>query len=581
MPDPITLNLTHPVFESITLTLVPGTKNPGRVARQRLTTALRQLPLPRPVKGWQVRRVPGTPQLAYDLIPPAPTPPTDAPLLAVNEAWDLTYALETLPAVEDAEPSFIVIQDAEPISAPATETPPAATAAPRGFESCVDDQAPLTVDPRELDWSARLVDAPCAWQLEPPPTGKRKGEGIRVGHPDSGYLLHPELCDEAQGLSKRIVTQWERDFVDRDPGALNPGGHHGLSTASVIISSEITGRIVGIAPAAELTPLRVTKPHVFGIPAPILFGSGARALRDAIRFAVNEADCHVISISLGWFANESLHEAVREAEAQNVIVCAAAGNYTGIVIWPAAYPEALAVAGCNAQRRPWSGSARGAQVGISGPAENVWVPAFRTDGEPTQAMSSGTSFAVATVAGVAALWLAYHGRATLLERYQGQFTLTDVFRYILGSSSDPFAGGVGTNFGAGIVNARRVLKAPLPTLAQLQTALPAVPRAAAMPPSPLATIASVFPDIPIEELRTRLAIIMNVSDTELDAHLANVEDEVIFHLVTDPALRAQILGVVPGPVTRGADTVAPAAVPPIPAALAANPLSGRLRSRVG
>lgn len=572
------LSLTHPIFDAITLTLTPATPNPGRVARRRLATALSRA-LQRPVLGWQVRRVPGSAQLEYDLIPPAEQS------LAVNQAWDVTYALRNLPNVQRAEPAFIVVQDAIPEIAPGTELPAGVTAAqsPPIFESCLDDQAPSALDPNEIEWSPRLVDAPCAWQLEPPPKGKRKGEGIRVGHPDSGYLLHPELFDEAPNLSKRILTELERDFVGRDNKAQDAQGYHGLSTSSVIISSEISGRIMGVAPAAELVPLRVTKPHLFGIPAPILFGSGARALRDAIRYAVNEADCHVISISLGWFANESMHEAVREAMEKNVIVCAAAGNYTGIVIWPAAYREALAVAGCNARRLPWSGSANGPQVGVSAPAETVWVPTFRKDGSPTQHQSSGTSFAVATVAGVAALWLAYHGRDALLQRYKGHFILTDVFRYVLGLSSDPFAVAVGSNFGVGIVNARKVLKTPLPTLAQLQTALPAMlaPAALAALPSTLASIAAVFPDISEDELRTRLAKIMNVPDAELEERLTEVDDEVLFHLVTDLSLRTQVMGVTPSAIASDAEGVAPAAAPPIPATLSANPLSERLRRRVG
>ncbi|HRW10865.1 MAG TPA: S8 family serine peptidase, partial [Caldilineaceae bacterium] len=578
MNEPFILNLTHPLFDAITVTIEPETHTPGRVARRRVATALRQV-LQQPVKGWHVRQVPHSPRLAYDLTPP------DEITLTVQEAWNLTYALRELPDVAEADPSFIVIQDAipelEPDTAPIAKA--AAARAARSFESCLDDAAPESADPNELEWSPHLVDAPCAWQVEPDEGGKRKGEGIRVGHPDSGYLLHPELFDDPSGLSRRILTNLERDFVDLDPEARDKNGYHGLSTSCIIVSSELTGSITGVAPAAELVSLRVTKPHPFGIPAPILFGSGARNLRDAIRYAVYEADCHVISISLGWFAYGPLHDAVIEAERNNVIVCAAAGNYTGIVIWPAAYPEAVAVAGCNASRGPWGGSAQGVQVAVSAPAENVWVPTFRHDGSPTQHQSNGTSFAVATVAGVAALWLAYHNREKLLERYRDEFTLTDVFRYVLGQSSDPFAGFVGNGFGSGIVNARRVLKTPLPTITELQRALPPRPkaRAAAVAPSPLATIAAAFPDVPEATLRERLATLMNVDESELEARLADVEDEVLFHLVTDPALRAQITGQLPVPVARAKAATEPTPIPAVRGALATDPLSDRLRQRMG
>lgn len=579
MAEHPSINLTQPIFENITITLSPATGSPGRVARRRLTTALRQT-LHRSVNGWRVRRVPGSSNLTYDLLPPT------GQTLAVDEAWNLTYALAALPNIQDAEPSFALLQDVTPVIAPevvpaieARSLPPPAGAA--------DDQAPATVDPALVDWSVRLVNAPGAWQLEPPPAppgfspGERRGKGIRIGHPDSGYRRHPDLFEEPPGALLRILTAIEKDFVDSNqPTVENTDGSHGLSTSGVIMSSDVTGRIVGIAPAAELVPLRVSKSRLGGlIPSPILFGSGARALRDAIRYAANEAQCHVISISLGWFANRSLHEALQEAVANNVIVCAAAGNYTGILVWPAAYPEAIAVAGCNAQRQIWSGSARGDKVAVSGPAENVWVAAFTAAGAPGQAQNSGTSFAVATVAGVAALWLAYHGRAALLQRYQGEFTLSDVFRFVLGRSSDPFAVPVGNNFGAGIVNARRVLQTPLPSLADLQTAMPAAVRALAVPVvmSPVAQIAAVFPHVPQAELRARLAALMNVPESELDTRLLGVEDEVIFHFVTDPALRTQLAIAEAAEATRG---LTPIPASPTPS-LAANPLSDRLRSRLG
>ncbi len=160
----------------------------------------------------------------------------------------------------------------------------------------------------------------------------------------------------------------------------------------------------------------------------------------------------MISISLGWFGNWFLHQAIKEAEAKNVILCAASGNYVPLVVWPAAYQEVIAVAGCNAARGPWTDSSTGPQVDVSGPSENVWVAGFSASGLPNAGQSSGTSFGVATVAGVAALWLAYHGRDYLIRRYEDQFTLSDVFRYILGVSSDPFAVPVGSGYGVGIVN---------------------------------------------------------------------------------------------------------------------------------
>ncbi len=569
MSDSNAPTLTEPVVEAITIVLDPTiTAKPWRVARRRLTTALRTTTR-QPVRGWRVRRVPYTDKIAYDLLPPDKCPLTAA------DAWDLTYALRDLPDVRDAEPSFALIQDAFMPPADPAEAP-VAMALPADIDPCADDDAPASLNPNDVDWSARLVDAPCAWRLDPPPEGRTRGEGIRIGHPDSGYLDHVDLTTEPDGLPTRVRADLAYDFVDRDRAARNQDGQHGLSTGAVIMSSDRTGRIMGIAPAAELVPLRVTKPRFGVIPAPILFDSGARALRDAIGYATFQADCHVISISLGWFWNRSLHNAIREAEANNVIVCAAAGNYTHLVVWPAAYAEVIAVGGCNAAREPWNGSAYGRSVDISGPAERVWVPGFTEIGAQAPHQSNGTSFAVATLAGVAALWLAYHGRETLLARYGDAFTLTDLFRYVLARSSDDFAVDVGGRYGVGIVNARRALSTPLPSMDELYGAVSALPLAAPAPTTPVSEIAALFPEISEDRLRHWLAHQLGVPPADLDDRIAGYEEEIIFQLVTDPGLRDQLIAPVPTPDGAAVPLASPAPATPLPT----QQLSRRLQSQL-
>jgi hypothetical protein len=585
--------LTQPITDAITITLAPSQSHePWRVARSRLETALRSRP-DVPTKGWRVRRVRYTRVIIYDLLPPTEvgTPPEPYTLPPAT-AWDLTYALRGMPDVLEAEPSFATLQDAHIAPAAPAAAPSPALAAPAAFEPCNDDEPPATVDPRLVDWSVRLVDAPCAWELDPPDhgaafaRGKIKGEGIRVGHPDSGYKDHTDLKAEPPGQPPRVLGPLERDFIDGDHGpnsARDPNGQHGLSTGSFIMSSDMTGRIVGLAPKADIVPLRVTKPRGM-IPAPILFDSGARALRDAVRYAATVADCHVISISLGWFYNRGLHDAVREAEAANVIVCAAAGNYTPLVVWPAAHAEVVAVGGCNAMRQPWSGSARGSTVDVSGPAEDVWVASFTSQGIEAPAQTNGTSFGVATVAGVAALWLAYHNREFLLDRYKGQFTLTDVFRVILGMSSDSFADpGAAVGLGVGIVNARKVLKTPLPTLTEMQQMTPAVAFLAA-PDTPVGRIAAAFPDIAPAVLEQWLAANLGIPAQELNERLDGMEDEIIFQIATDEEQRNRLAAssglVTATPATPAAAPVAPDTAPPSGSSLRAAPLSDALRSRL-
>jgi hypothetical protein len=88
-----------------------------------------------------------------------------------------------------------------------------------------------------------------------------------------------------------------------------------------------------------------------------------------------------------------------------------------------------------------------------------------TAGNPPQqsvGQGQGTSFAVALTAGVAALWLAHHGRANLIgaARARGE-TLQTMFRRIVMATSRRPANWDAFTMGAGIVDARALLEADL------------------------------------------------------------------------------------------------------------------------
>ena len=101
------------------------------------------------------------------------------------------------------------------------------------------------------------------------------------------------------------------------------------------------------------------------------------------------------------------------------IVLAAAGNYVGIVVYPALLDDVIACAASTIEDEPWSGSCSGDSVDITAPGASVWRAEIDRDGASPYAVTrgNGTSFAVATTAGVAALWISYHGWAKLVRRY--------------------------------------------------------------------------------------------------------------------------------------------------------------------
>lgn len=596
---PVQEPITEPVFEALNLELVPeaGGGDPAGLAREALRRALLE-ELGREPEGWRVEGVHESRPEAFDLLPPGEG------ALAPEEAWQVTYALHRQAGVADAEPSFTILQDnveRGPEAAPAADAVGAEGAEVLAAAETIADgcQAPPSVPEDEFDWSPKLIRAHEAWNLAPPAGGASRGRGIRIGHPDSGFIRHPELFDPATGDTNRVLANLGRDFVDDDPNPEHEDGTHGLGTASVIMSFDNLvvpdGFVTGVAPEAEIVPLRVAKKRPF-IPVPVLLESGMNRLRKAIYHAVDAAGCHVISISLGWLKNKGVHEAVKYAVGKNVIVLAAAGNQVGFVVWPAAYPEVIAVAGCTSARRRWSGSSRGRAVSVTAPAQNVWKAA---DGGRRVVTSDGTSFAVASTAGIAALWLAFHGRDNLIARYGGEFKLATVFRWVLERACDPRpVDDVDGEFGKGIVNACRTLTTPLPTLDELRAAtephlLEAFAEAA---PSPVVTsgieaVARAFPDVPRPVLEERLAPFFPQADpgdaAEMAATVRGVGEELVFQIATSPELRRLIFGGAPSPQPAPANEAAPLddeAQPVTEAAVrdqARSRFSRRLRERMG
>lgn len=567
--------LSHPQFENLTVEIDPHAKLPyGEVAREALYRALEESGVDGP-SGWVIEPVhPELRPTAFDLLPEGDG------ALTVGQGWDLSYALREQVGVLDAEPEFATTTDA--LDDDEAEDPGLPLAA-------FAEEAVAGED--DFGWSPELVEAPAAWELPPrPPGGRSRGEGIVVAHPDSGYRRHRELFDVDAG-DDRVLRDRAYDYVDRDDVAEHRDGSHGLKTASVLMSLDNLPEgewVTGVAPAASLVPMRVAKKR-FLVPVPVLFGSGMRRLREAIYGAIDR-ECHVISISLGWIKGRAQHRAVREAVRRNLILCAAAGNYVPFVVWPAHYPEVIAVAGCTADRRVWRGSSRGSAVDVTAPAKNVWTAYVDDDGNHRVRQSSGTSFSAATTAGIAALWLAHFGRDALIDEYGGEFTLSEVFREHLKRTVDaPPVGGADGSFGEGIVNARKLLETDPPTLQEMRSGLTgsfATAFAEPVPAAPrgLGSVLESFGGRAPEAVRGELGRMLEVPPEDLDDRLRGYGDEVAFHVLTNPDLRERLapdgpeLGRFRGDV-RGAALEAGLAAPE-EETMVALPLSGRLRRRL-
>jgi subtilisin family serine protease len=483
-------------------------------------------------RGWKTTRTAGS-ATEFDAVPRRDPPDC-------QRAWELTYRLRAVRAVERAEPLFRVhVAD--------DEARQEFLGARLGRLMRASGGSLTANAPEDPEWSVKLVRADRAWRLlDDKQLGY--GEGIRIGHPDTGFTEHPEIA------AANINRDLDRDFLTGDDDAsdplddgplLYPG--HGTATASVIMSppgAEGAGyehHVSGIAPAAELVPLRVSESVIH---------LSMRNVRDAVDHAV-ASGCHVISMSLGGLPSGSLHDAIRRALDAGVIVVAAAGNRVQLVVWPARYEESIAVAACNSLGEPWSGSSRGSAVDVSAPGEAVYRACWAHVDEhgaqvrkATVEPSDGTSYATATVAGIAALWLSYHGREALVDRYPGAL-LPRAFRALLERTCRSDVS-LPDGFGRGLVDAEALLRAPLPAAASLRAAAtrgrrrgrarPSAARRAGKDPSdPVERLASLFAGVAPSAARAGLTEILG---EDVDARAARFGDELVFRLIQNPDLHA-------------------------------------------
>lgn len=386
----------------------------------------------------------------------------------------------------------------------------------------------------DLRWAVHAIRAEEAWAVPSPPGGRSRGSGAVIGQPDTGYTLHPNLAD-ALDLSR----DW--DVLDNDDDAQDPliptdtspwpgpFPGHGTKTASVMVGRPTTAAgIVGVAPEAGLVPIRAVESVVQ------LFDTDvARSVAYA-----HSIGCDLVSLSLGGKGFFGLERAIQRAVDSGMIVLAAAGNDVGIVVAPASYPNCLAVAATGADDQPWPLSSRGAAVDVSAPGWCVWVAGFRwEDAGPVfdVVQETGTSYAVAHVAAVAALWLAHHGPEALRERYGSR--VQAAFLHLLRTQSRVPAGWDARLWGAGIVDAAAILTAALPTDAALSG------DAAGRRPSASAS--------------ARLGALVNLDDAEFDGAVgrrlgltgaelrravSRYEGELAFHLLEEPDFRTYLLG---------------------------------------
>ncbi|OGE78200.1 MAG: hypothetical protein A2751_03525 [Candidatus Doudnabacteria bacterium RIFCSPHIGHO2_01_FULL_46_14] len=238
----------------------------------------------------------------------------------------------------------------------------------------VEDDATVFATAQTLPWGVDRIDADKAQDLS-------VGAGVRVAILDSGIdLEHPDLAGRIKGGYNALSpgASYDDDFG------------HGTHVAGIVAGLSNSIGIVGVAPAADLYAVKVLDSTGSGFVSDIIAG---------INWAA-ENGVQIINLSLATSSDvQSLHDAVSAAVSRGVLVVVAAGNDGGTVKYPAAYPEAIAVAALDQTDNLASWSSRGPEIDLLAPGASI----YSTYAGGIYKLMRGTSMAAPHVSGAAAL----------------------------------------------------------------------------------------------------------------------------------------------------------------------------------
>lgn len=232
------------------------------------------------------------------------------------------------------------------------------------------------------------VDAVEAWTVT-------KGHGIKVAILDSG------VASDNEDITPKVVLR--ANFSDGADSEDNYG--HGTHVAGIVAAiGDNTVGVAGVCPGCSILDGKVLNDS----------GSGSTSgIARGIEWAVSQG-AKVINMSLGQrTSSRTLEIAVNNAWSQGVVIVAAAGNSgSQSKIYPAAYPNVIAVAATdNTDAKASFSSYGGKWVDIAAPGVNVYSTfpkhPFQLGSQYGRSqgydVANGTSMAAPVVAAAAAL----------------------------------------------------------------------------------------------------------------------------------------------------------------------------------
>lgn len=216
-------------------------------------------------------------------------------------------------------------------------------------------------------------------ELLPPPTDL-SGLSLRIG------IIDSSIDQRHNAFSNSSITT--QRFVDND----SPPNAHGTAIASIIASND--PQALGLAPSAQIYAAEVFDHNE----QQGEFASTVSLIK-ALSWLMTQ-DVSVINISLAGPSNRLLETALTRVREKGVLAIAAAGNGGPMAqpMYPAAYPEVVAVTATDDRGRAFRLANRGEYVDIAAPGVNI----RHAQAGGGFAASSGTSYAVPFVTVAAA-----------------------------------------------------------------------------------------------------------------------------------------------------------------------------------
>lgn len=245
-----------------------------------------------------------------------------------------------------------------------------------------------------------LINAPEAWDIT---TGS---DEVIIAIIDTGTDLdHVDLADNTwinpneqndgtdNSGSGKVDDVYGWDFWSDDNDPRPESDSHGTHVAGIAAAVTDNGEgIASLGHSVSFMPLKVSDGKGGNI--------SSRAAYNAMLYAA-EQGASIINCSWGSTTfSQTAAEVVSEVYRKGAVIVAAAGNEgTDREYYPAAYPEVMAVASVNGDKRRSEFSNYGSYISVAAPGENIYSTLLDNSYGP----SSGTSMAAPVVSALAGL----------------------------------------------------------------------------------------------------------------------------------------------------------------------------------